>query len=569
MPVDAISLEVFKNLFASVAEEMGMTLQRASFSPNIRERLDFSCAAFDAQARMVAQAAHIPVHLGSMPASVEYALREFDSLQPGDVIILNDPYHGGTHLPDITMVSPVFVGDDVHFFVASRAHHADVGGMSPGSLPLSTELYQEGIIIPPVKLMDAGKRNDSLLALITANSRAPQERIGDLEAQLAAQRVGEKRLLALVEAQGEARVTEHADALLDYSRRMTEAVIAAIPEGVYTFEDTLEGDGQREFRIPIRATITVIHPHPLAPSPLHREGEQENRPRMFVDFKGSAPQVAGNVNSVEAIVRSATWYCVRLLAEDDVPVNHGCFQPVMVITPPHSLLDPDFPAAVAVGNTETGQRIVDTVLGALAQALPGRIPSASQGTMNNFTFGGTTSPPDPLSTSREGESKQARAFVYYETIAGGHGAGPLGDGISGRHNHMTNTRNTPIEALEYALPVRVIEYRLRENSGGAGKHRGGDGIRRVYEFLASATATINSERRIYAPYGLDGGEPGKTGHNAILHPLPLAPSPLRREGEQNQPIEAIGGKWTGQVSPGDQVVIETPGGGGWGQADES
>ena len=222
MPVDPISLEVFKNLFASVAEEMGVTLQRASFSPNIRERLDFSCAVFDHQARMVAQAAHIPVHLGSMPASVEYALREFKSFSPGDVIILNDPYHGGTHLPDITMVSPVFVDGEVRFFVASRAHHADVGGMSPGSLPLSTELYQEGIIIPPVKLMDAGVRNEGLLALITANSRAPQERLGDLQAQLAAQRVGERRLLALVDAHSEARVTEHADALLDYSRRMTE-----------------------------------------------------------------------------------------------------------------------------------------------------------------------------------------------------------------------------------------------------------------------------------------------------------------------------------------------------------
>ncbi|MBZ0281052.1 MAG: hydantoinase B/oxoprolinase family protein, partial [Anaerolineae bacterium] len=367
MPVDPISLEVFKNLFASVAEEMGVTLQRASFSPNIRERLDFSCAAFDSKARMIAQAAHIPVHLGSMPASVEYALRAFESFQPGDVIILNDPYHGGTHLPDITMVSPVFVDDKAAFFVASRAHHADVGGMSPGSLPLSTELYQEGVIIPPIKLMEGGKRNNGVLRLITANSRAPEERLGDLEAQLAAQRVGERRLLALVERHGLAVVQEHAAALLDYSRRMTEAVIANIPDGVYTFEDALEGDGQHEFRIPIRATITV------------------NGSQMSVDFTGSAAQVLGNVNAVEAIVRSATWYCVRLLAEDDVPVNQGCFAPVEVITPPHSLLNPDFPAAVAVGNTETGQRIVDTVLGALAQALPGRIPAASQGSMNNFT----------------------------------------------------------------------------------------------------------------------------------------------------------------------------------------
>jgi N-methylhydantoinase B len=514
MSVDAISLAVFCSLFESVAEEMGVTLQRAAFSPNIRERLDFSCAVFDANARMTAQAAHIPVHLGSMPASVEAAVRAFGSFDPGDVIVLNDPYFGGTHLPDVTMVSPVFVEDRVAFFVASRAHHADVGGMSPGSLPLSTELYQEGLILPPVKLVEVGKVNDSLLRIITANSRAPEERLGDIEAQLAAQRVGERRLLALVEAHGLDAVQAHSDALLDYSRRMTEAVIAAIPDGVYRFEDALESDGQREFRIPIRATITVA-------------GSQ-----MSVDFTGSAPQVAGNLNAVEPIVRSATWYCVRLLADDDLPVNHGCFDPIRVTTPPHSLLNPDFPAAVAVGNTETGQRVVDAVLGALAQALPDRIPAASQGSMNNFTFGGT-------------------GFVYYETIAGGQGGNPLADGVSGRHSHMTNTRNTPVETLEYALPVRVNAYRLRSESGGEGQHRGGEGILREYELLAPAQVTLNSERRIYAPYGLHGGAPGAKGRNRLL---------------RGQEVVELGGKWTGQVELGDRILIETPGGGGWGSA---
>ncbi|RMF77777.1 MAG: hydantoinase B/oxoprolinase family protein [Chloroflexi bacterium] len=517
MPVDAISLEVFKNLFASVAEEMGVTLRRASFSPNIRERLDFSCAVFDAQARMVAQAAHIPVHLGSMPASVAYALKEFETFAPGDVIILNDPYHGGTHLPDVTMVSPVFLDDALAFFVASRAHHADVGGMSPGSLPLSTELYQEGVIIPPIKLRDAGVRNDAVLTLITANSRAPEERLGDLEAQLASHRVGEQRLQAMVAQHGAARVTEHADALMDYSRRMTEAVIRDIPDGVYTYEDALEGDGQTEFRIPIRATITI------------------DGAKMHVDFTGSAPQVAGNVNAVEAIVKSATWYCVRLLAEDDVPVNHGCFQPVTVTTPPNSVLNPVFPAAVAVANTETGQRVTDTVLAALAQALPDRITAASQGTMNNFTFGA---------------HRNGQAFVYYETIGGGHGAGPNGDGISGRQSHMTNTLNTPVEALEYTLPLRVLTYALRDGSGGAGKHRGGDGIVREYEFLTSGTMTINSERRVIPPPGLQGGEPGQLGVNCII----------RADGTQ----ENVGGKHTTTLHPGDRVIIETPGGGGWG-----
>jgi N-methylhydantoinase B len=518
MSIDAISLEVFKSLFASAAEEMGITLRRASFSPNIKERLDFSCAVFDSEARMVAQAAHIPVHLGSMPASVAYALAEFDDLAPGDVVILNDPYHGGTHLPDITMVSPVFVDEQIAFFVASRAHHADVGGMSPGSLPQSTELYQEGLIIPPIKLVEAGKRAQGVFALITANSRTPDERLGDIDAQLAAQHIGERRLLAMVDKHGAQSVSEHAAALLEYSRQMTESVIAAIPDGTYRFEDALEGDGQRDFDIPIKVAITV------------------DGARMTVDFSGSAPQMAGNLNAVEAIVRSATWYCIRLLAREDVPVNHGCFLPVSIVTEAGTFLDATFPAAVAVGNTETSQRIVDAVLGALSEALPDQIPAASLGTMNNFTFGGIM---------------DGRPFVYYETIGGGHGASADADGISGRHSHMTNTLNTPVEAIEMALPVRVTEYRLRENSGGAGAHHGGDGIRRGYEFLAPATVTFNTERRRIPPYGLHGGESGSPGMNCII-----------RDGESR----TVPAKHTEVVESGDRIVIDTPGGGGYGKA---
>ncbi len=521
MAVDPISLEVFKNLFASAAEEMGVTLRRASFSPNIRERLDFSCAVFDREARMVAQAAHIPVHLGSMPASVEHAVAAFDQFAPGDVVVLNDPYRGGTHLPDITMVSPVFAGGEVVFFVASRAHHADVGGMSPGSLPLSTELYQEGIIIPPVKLMLSGWMNEGVLDLITANSRAPQERLGDLEAQLAAHRVGENRLLDLMVAHGVETVQEHAAALMDYSRRMTEAIVASVPDGVYRFEDVLDNDGQTDEPVRIQATLTVNGAH------------------MHVDFAGSSPQVMGNVNAVEAIVRSATWYCVRLLAEDDLPVNHGCFQPVTVRTEPGSVVNPHFPAAVAVGNTETGQRVVDVVLGALAQALPGRIPAASQGTMNNFTVGGW----------HDGDH-----FVYYETIAGGHGGGPVGPGLSARQSHMTNTQNTPVEALESALPLRVLRYALRDGSGGDGRHRGGDGIVRDYEFLVPAQITLNTERRGFAPYGLNGGQPGQPGQNLLLRADDAEP-------------QAIPAKYTARLAPGDRISIATPGGGGWGVAD--
>lgn len=518
MSVDAISLEVFKNLFASVAEEMGVTLQRASFSPNIRERLDFSCAVFDSEARMVAQAAHIPVHLGSMPASVEHAIAAFEDINQGDVIVLNDPYRGGTHLPDITMVSPIFAGSEIAFYIASRAHHADVGGMSPGSLPLSTELYQEGLIIPPVKLKMSGWINEGVMAMIVANTRNPEERTGDIEAQLASHRVGEQRMMDLMSSYSVETTWEHATALMDYSLRMTEAIIEKIPDGEYQFEDALEGDGQTEMEIPIRVSIFVRGAH------------------MEVDFEGSAAQVAGNINAVIAIVRSATWYCIRLLAEDDVPVNHGCFVPVTVIAPPGSVLNPYFPAAVSVGNTETGQRVVDAVLGALSQALPDIIPAASQGSMNNFTVGGF---------------HQGRQFVYYETISGGHGASAKGDGLSGRQSHMTNTMNTPVESLEMSYPIRVLKYALRDGSGGKGEHKGGDGIVREYEFLSDATVTINSERRNRAPYGINGGEDATKGRNK-----------LNRSGKKHQ---TVGGKYTTQVQPGDKITIETPGGGGWGK----
>lgn len=515
MPVDAISLQVYNNLYASVAEEMGETLRRTAFSPNIRERLDYSCAVFDAQGRMVAQAAHIPVHLGSMPASVRAALAAFPSLADGDVVILNDPYSGGTHLPDITMVSPILANGEVVFFVASRAHHADVGGMSPGSLPLSTELYQEGLIIPPVKLIDAGTLNSAVMTLLTANSRGPEERIGDFEAQLSANRVGSERLRELIAQRGLAEMLEHVSALLDYARRMTESVIASIPDGDYTFEDALEGDGQTTSRIPIRATLRV-------------RGRT-----MQVDFTGTAPQVTGNVNTVKAVAQSATWYCIRLLAGDDVPVNDGCFAPIEVLVPDGSLLNARFPAAVVVGNTETGQRVVDTVLGALAQALPERIPAASQGSMNNVAMG-------------------MGGRVYYETIGGGHGANASGDGISGRHSHMTNTRNTPVEALERAYPLRVLAYHLRDNTGGRGAHRGGDGIVRAYETLEPSSLTVNSERREIAPYGTAGGEAGACGRNTLI----------RADGE----TITLGAKDTATLAPGDRLIIETPGGGGWGAA---
>jgi N-methylhydantoinase B len=530
---DPITLEIFRNLFISVAEEMGVTLGRTAYSPNIKERRDFSCACFLSSGQMIAQAAHIPVHLGAMPASVGAALEACDHWAPGDLIVLNDPYLGGTHLPDITMISPVFVADSgvPSFFVASRAHHADVGGMSPGSMPLASEIYQEGLIIPPVKLIEAGQTNEALLKIILRNVRTPAERQGDLTAQIAAHRVGEQRLLEIVTHYGLEQTLGHAEALLTYAERLTRAAIARIPDGVYGFRDELDDDGMPGHRTPdskpaggpgIQVTITV-------------DGD-----RMLVDFTGSSPSVAGPLNAVAAITRSATWYVVRCIAGADVPVNSGTFAPVRVIVPNGSLLDANPPHAVAGGNVETSQRVVDTVLGAMAQALPDLIPAASQGTMNNVTVGGR----DPeLDT----------AFAYYETVGGGAGASPEGDGLSGVHVHMTNTLNTPVEALEYTYPFRVRRLALRRGSGGVGHHCGGDGLVREIEFLGPATVTLLSERRRTAPYGLRGGGPGAPGRNVLI---------------RGQDSRDLPGKVEIQVRAGDVLSLCTPGGGGWGTPDQ-
>jgi len=523
---DAVTLEIFKHLFASVAEEMGVTLGRTGYSPNIKERRDYSCAVFLGDGRMLAQAAHIPVHLGAMPASVRAAIEHAAPFAPGDLVALNDPYLGGTHLPDITLVSPVFVSGmpEPSFFVASRAHHADVGGMSPGSMPLSTELYQEGIIIPPIKLVEGGRLNRAALDLIVRNSRTPAERRGDLAAQQAAHEVGARRLIELVAQYGLLEVIAQAGELIAYAERLTRAMLAALPEGTYTFEDALDGDGMSPGAVPIRVAVSIAG------------GE------MTVDFTGSAPAVRGSVNAVPAIVASAVSYAVRCIIGAALPVNHGVFVPLTIIVPPGSVLDPGPPHAVAGGNVETSMRLVDVLYGALAQAMPEAIPAASQGTMNNLTFGGV----DP----RTGEP-----FAYYETMGGGAGAGPQAGGASGVHCHMSNTLNTPVEALEFALPVRVRRYALRRGSGGAGLHRGGDGLVREIEFLAAADATILSERRERAPYGLAGGEPGQPGENRLI----------RADGTE----ELLPGKASFDVQPGDVLSVRTPGGGGWGEAESS
>ena len=507
---------------------MGVTLGRAAYSPNIKERLDHSCAVFLGDGRMLAQAAHIPVHLGAMPASVRAAIASAAEhpFQPGDVVALNDPYLGGTHLPDITLVSPVFEDGATTptFFLASRAHHADVGGASPGSMPLSTELVQEGLIIPPIRLVEAGERNRAVWALILRNVRTPAERDGDLAAQLAAHETGARRLSDIVARYGAAEALASADALIAYARRLTRAALARIPDGVYTFRDLLDGDGQGARDIPIQVSITA-------------DGET-----LHVDFTGTAAAVPGNLNAAPAITHSAVAYCVRCVAlallQVELPTNEGAFEPVSITIPAGSLLAPNPPHAVAAGNVETSQRVVDVVFGALAQALPYLIPAASQGTMNNLTFGG----------SEAGES-----FAYYETLGGGIGAGPRADGGGGMHSHMSNTLNTPVEALEYAFPLRVEHYKLRSGSGGEGRQHGGEGLVRQIRFLAPVTVTITSERRDRPPYGLQGGQVGAPGRNVLM----------RGDEEQLLP-----GKVSLQLQAGEGIRIETPGGGGWGKAEE-
>jgi N-methylhydantoinase B len=533
---DPILLEILKSQFTAVADEMGVTLGRTAYSPNIKERRDYSCAVFDPCGDMVAQAAHIPVHLGAMPLSVQACLQRFKTLDDGDIAVLNDPFAGGSHLPDITMISPVYRQDTLLGYVASRAHHADVGGMTPGSMPLARELFQEGLIIPPVKLQRRGELDESVLDLITRNSRTPAERLGDLSAQIAAQRVGIRRLQGLAERYGVETIGAYMLHLQDYAEALMRALLAQIPAGIYTFEDVLDDDGFGHANLPIRVTLRIEKTENWMIEPALRA--QSSNFRNFpltIDFTGTAPQTEGGVNAVFAVTLSAVFYVLRCLLDDDsVPTNAGIFRPVEVIAPEGTLVNARFPASVAAGNVETSQRITDVLLGAFAKALPGRVPAASQGTMNNLTIGG--------------ETEKGR-FAYYETIAGGMGASAGADGLSGVHTHMTNTLNTPCEALEYAYPLRVTRYHLRRGSGGNGKSHGGNGIYREIELLADATVTILAERRTHKPYGLAGGEDGLPGENVHIYRDERTPLP---------------GKITFRAQRGDKIGIATPGGGGYG-----
>ena len=518
MALTPFDLEIFQNVLSSIAEEMGALLIRAGFSPNIKERRDLSCAIFDSKGDMIAQAAHIPIHLGSMSFAVKAVLDE-PEMDTGDVYILNDPFRGGTHLPDVTCIKPVLSGGEIVFFVASRAHHADIGGITPGSMPISTTVEEEGILISPSKLYSKGRLNKKLFNKILTSTRDPEEREGDFNAQTGALELGEKRLGETIEKYSLTKLLEAKEALLNYSERIMKETIRAIPDGVYRFEDFLENDGAGTSNIPIKVKITI-------------KGTSAE-----VNFRGSSPPVKGNVNAPYSVTTAAAIYVFQCLAPKELPLNSGPLRTVKIIVDEDSLLNAKFPRAVVGGNVETSQRIVDVVLGALSKAIPNQIPAASAGSMSNITFGGIN--------PRTGTN-----YAYYETIAGGMGGRFGMEGVSAVQTHMTNTLNTPVEALERELPVMINSYTIRRGSGGSGRFKGGDAIKREFKFLKKATLSLITERRKLSPYGLVGGESAKKGKNLLI---------------AKNKVKTLPPKCTFEVKRGDVVSIETPGGGGWGR----
>jgi len=503
---DPLALMVMSNAVSMIAEEMGVVLERGALSPNIRERRDASSALFDARGRMVAQAAHIPVHLGAMPESVRAVMAH--APEQGDVFLLNDPYAGGSHLPDLTMVEAIGDGTSVVAFASVRAHHADVGGLSPGSMPQgATEIFQEGIIVPPIRIARRGVPVEDVLRLVLANVRTPEERHGDLAAQRAACAAGRDGWLALRARETPARLDAACEALLEYTRRRAVARIAELGDIRGRAVDALEGDGVTDADVAVAVDVSV------------RDG------RLRLDFTGTSAAVRGNVNCPRSVTRAASVFVLRTLLDDDVPTNDGIAHALDLVIPAGSAIDARWPSAVAAGNVEMSQRITDTIFAALGNAGVS-VPAQGQGTMNNITFGGT-------------------GWTFYETLGGGQGAGPRGPGPSAVHVGMSNTRNTPIESLEHAYPIRIDEYAVRRGSGGAGIHTGGDGVVRRYHVLERCTVTLLMERRRHAPKGASGGASGMPGVNQL----------------NGKPIPA---KCRMELAPGDVVTIMTPGGGGWG-----
>jgi len=516
----AIELSLFLSRIEAVCEEMGAVLQRSALSTNIKDRLDYSCAVFDRHGKLCAQAAHIPVHLGSMAYAMVGLVNSRDWAE-GDMLIVNDPYLGGTHLPDVTLIAAVFHQGQCQGFVVNRAHHADIGSDSPGSMPLSKNLQQEGVVIAPSLIVrDHRLEQDAFEAIVQAIANSEQAR-GDFAAQISANRVGMQRLAALIERIGAQAYHDNLIALNDYAERMAQQALARIPAGNYRFVDYMDDDGQGNLDIAIQVNV-------------HVGGDIASGGKVVVDFSGSSAQVDGNINCPLSVTAAAVYYVFRCLMPSHTPNCDGALRRISIIAPSASLLNANRPAAVAAGNVETSSRVVDALLGALAKALPDEIPAASHGSMNNLALG-----------SAADSATGTAAWSYYETIGGGSGAGPSQDGCSAVQTHMTNTRNTPIEVLELNYPLRVTEYAIRRHSGGAGRHRGGDGIVRRYQFLAAANFSLLTERRRRQPWGLNGGEAGSEGENWF-----------------NQ--ERLSGKVERQAKPGDMISVLTPGGGGWG-----
>jgi N-methylhydantoinase B len=509
--ISSIDLSLFASRVSAICEEMGAMLGRVAFSPNIRDRLDYSCALFDPQGLLLGQATHIPVHLGSMAYAMHDLVQVFQ-WQPGDMVILNDPFQGGTHLPDVTFVSPVFVEEQLLGFCANRAHHADIGSDAPGSMPITNCLEEEGIIISPVRIIEAGITNQTLFDGLLSRLQNPDLAQGDFKAQIAANLLGSSRLEQLTIAMGQSDFTLLCNELQSYAERLARASISELPDGKCSFTDILDDDGLGTKDIPITVNITI------------------DDDGVMVDFEGTSPQVQGNLNCPLSVTAAAVIYVFRCLMPDQVPACWGAMSPIKITAPPGNLVNAKSPAAVAAGNVETSMRVVDVVCGALAQILKDKIPAASQGTMNNLAMG----------------SRGENGWDYYETLAGGHGAGPDCDGRTARHSHMTNTLNTPVEVLERHYPLRILKYAIRKGSGGAGQYKGGDGISRDYLFLADADVSILSERREHAPWGLQSGQPGIVGINLL----------------DGQPLP---GKCQLSVKKGQRLSMNTPGGGGYGE----
>lgn len=502
-------------MLSSVAEEMGAVLIKAAYSPNIKERRDLSCAIFNATGEMAAQASHIPVHLGSMSFAVKAVIGM--EINDGDILCLNDPYRGGTHLPDITVIAPVFINNKLEFFVASRAHHADVGGITPGSMPLSQSIEEEGVIIPPSKLYSRNKKNTVLFKRIVNHSRDSEESEGDFHAQVGAVRLGVKRMKDIIAKYSLNKIKKVSEELLNYSERIMKDVISSIPDGNYHNTEYMDDDGFGSKNIHLDLNLKI-------------EGN-----KVRLDFTGSANSVRGCLNCPLSVTTSAVLYVFQCLAPRELPLNSGSLRPLIIITKMGSILNSQYPSAVAGGNVETSQRVVDLVFGALEKAVPDRIPASSAGTMSNITFGGVL--PD------------GNKFAYYETIAGGMGGRKGMQGISAIQTHMTNTLNTPVEALERELPIIIMNYSIRKNSGGKGRYRGGDGLKRTYKFLVPSQATLITERRRISPRGAAGGRNGKKGINFLI-------SDARRF--------KLPAKVTLNLNANDMIEIHTPGGGAWG-----